>query len=373
MELALTMPPTELQRDDNPTIARAREIVLAYGWNSTSFQIVNPGIKRWFSSGSDAVVGYVTSAGVRVVAGAPVCPKGRLADVTREFEADAETNKERVCYFCAESRMEAIFAESRDHTRFLVGAQPVWYPSEWPKIVASNRSLRAQLNRACNKGVVVREWETEKARSNRDLAACLRLWLDSKGLPPLHFMVESETLGRLDDRRVFVAERDDQVLGFVVLSPVRRRNGWLFEQFPHRPGSPNGTVELMIDTAMRELAAEGCEYATLGLSPLSKRADVEPFDNPVWLRILLVWLRKHGQRFYNFDGLDSFKAKLKPHRWEPVFALSNESRVSFRTLYAIAGAFSGNATAKLLAGGLVKAAASEIRWIKRRLISSEHR
>ncbi|MEP6849197.1 MAG: DUF2156 domain-containing protein [Acidobacteriota bacterium] len=373
MELTLPIRSSRSKRDQNPTIARAREIVLAYGWNSTSFQIVNPGIKRWFSSGGDAVVGYVTSAGVRVVAGAPVCPKERLVEVTREFEADAAVEKERVCYFCAESRMEEMFADSPDHTRFLLGAQPVWRPSDWPKIVASNRSLRAQLNRAGNKGVVVREWPAETARSDPHLAACLKQWLDSKGLPPLHFMVESDTLSRLDDRRVFVAERGNQVFGFIVLSPVRRRNGWLFEQFPHRPGAPNGTVELMIDAAMQELARAGCEYATLGLSPLSKRADVGPFHDPVWLRILLGWLRKHGQRFYNFDGLDSFKAKLKPNRWEPVFAVSNESQVSFRTLYAIAGAFSGNATAKLVAGGMVRAAASEIRWIKRRLIRPEHR
>jgi phosphatidylglycerol lysyltransferase len=369
MELTFPMPSMDLNRHENPTIARAREIVLAYGWNSTSFQIVNPGIKRWFSKRGDAVVGYVTSAAVRVVAGAPVCPSGLLADVAAEFEADAAASKERVCYFCAESRMESIFVDSPLHTKFLLGAQPVWHPRGWPEIVAANKSLRAQLNRARNKGVTVKEWPIEKARMNPDLAKCLHEWLDSKRLPPLHFMVESDTLARLENRRVFVAEHEERVVGFVVLSPVSRRNGWLFEQFPHKPGAPNGTVELMIDTAMRVLGGDGCDYATLGLSPLSKRAPVEPFDNPLWLRLLLAWLRKHGQRFYNFDGLDAFKAKLKPERWEPVFAVSNEPRVSFRTLYAIAGAFSGNATARMVVGGLGKAAASEFRWIRGRILS----
>ena len=119
----------------------------------------------------------------------------------------------------------------------------------------------------------------------------------------------------------------------------------------------------------RALAVDGCDYATLGLSPLSKRADVGPFDNPVWLRLILAWLRKHGQRFYNFDGLDAFKAKLRPERWEPVFAVSNEPRVSFRTLYAIAGAFSGNATGRMVVRGVGKAAATELRWIRRRVLS----
>ena len=56
---------------ENPAVARARELVLAYGWNSTSFQIVNPGIKRWFSQDGEAVVGYVPAAGFRIVAGSP--------------------------------------------------------------------------------------------------------------------------------------------------------------------------------------------------------------------------------------------------------------------------------------------------------------
>ena len=82
-------------------------------------------------------------------------------------------------------------------------------------------------------------------------------------------MVEPQTLSRLFDRRVFVARREEAVVGFLILSPVRLRNGWLFEQFVYRPGSPNGTVELMVDTAMRSLAGGGYEYATLGLAPLS--------------------------------------------------------------------------------------------------------
>jgi phosphatidylglycerol lysyltransferase len=84
----------------------------------------------------------------------------------------------------------------------------------------------------------------------------------------------------------------------------------------------------------------------------------------------LAWLRKHGQRFYNFDGLDAFKAKLRPAVWEPVFAVSNESRVSFRTLYAIASAFSGNAPVRMFWNGLTRAAATEAVWLKHRFLHS---
>jgi hypothetical protein len=73
-------------------------------------------------------------------------------------------------------------------------------------------------------------------------------------------------------------------------------------------------------------------------------------------------MRKHARRFYNFDGLDAFKAKLQPKRWEPVFAVSNEPRLSPKTLYAIASAFSENKPIRLILSGLWRALLTELKW-----------
>ena len=344
---------------------RARAVVLRHGWNTTCFQIINPGIEYWFGPGGESAVGYVTSNDVRVVAGAPVCEEEQLASVAKLFERDAADEGRGVCYFGAEARLEKIYRSDKEHSFVLLGAQPVWRPSEWGRIVAKHSSIRSQLNRAKNKGVAVFEWPIERARNSPELRECLRSWLEIKGLPPLHFVIEPETLERLENRRVFVAERGDRVEAFLILSPIPTRNGWLTEQFPHRLGAPNGTVELMMDTAIRTIAAEGCEYVTLGLSPLSRRAIIEPFNNPLWLRFLLAWLRKHGQRFYNFDGLDHFKSKLRPEYWEPVFAISNEREFSGGTLWAIAKAFTENRPFRVFGQGLAKAINMEARNLKR--------
>ena len=345
-------------------IARTRKLILKYGWNSTSYQILNPGIKRWFGKDEESLIGFSVNNRVRVVVGAPVCEKAKLKQVLAEFESDAKRQRERVCYLAAESRLENVAAEKSGYTKILLGAQPVWNPSGWRKIVTENKSLRAQLNRARNKGVKISEWSNEKAADHPELLDCLKKWLASKGLPPMHFMIEPYTLSRLFDRRVFVAELNAKVVGFVVLSPVPQRSGWLFEQFVHQPGAPNGTVELMIDAAMHELAKGNYEYATLGLSPLSTRAQIAPFHNPLWLRFLISWARLHGKRFYNFDGLDAFKNKLRPNTWEPIFAISNEHKLSLRTVYAIAAAFSENHPVKLILGGLQKALLTEINRFK---------
>ncbi|MGE5323743.1 MAG: hypothetical protein ACM3SW_12820, partial [Actinomycetota bacterium] len=66
----------------------ARELVFAHSLNPIAYQILNPGIQHWFSHRGDAVIGYITSNRVRVVAGAPVCSPRRVHAVVEEFEHD---------------------------------------------------------------------------------------------------------------------------------------------------------------------------------------------------------------------------------------------------------------------------------------------
>jgi phosphatidylglycerol lysyltransferase len=173
-------------------------------------------------------------------------------------------------------------------------------------------------------------------------------------------MVEPETLSELRDRRVFVAERAGRaVVGFTVLSPVPARDGWLVEQIVRGHGAPNGSAELLLDSAMRAVAADGAGYVTLGLSPLSRHASLAEVWQPFWLRFLLRWVRLHGARFYNFAGLDAFKAKFNPETWEPIYAIGQGRAFSPRDLYAIAGAFSGGAPVRLVARALARAARQE--------------
>jgi phosphatidylglycerol lysyltransferase len=345
----------------------ARDLVLCYGCNATAYQILNPGMTFWFPPDGQAVVGYVASAGFRVVAGSPICPTERLASVVAAFEADARRSRQRVCYFGVQERLTRVLAMDGPLACLRLGAQPVWSPQHWPAVVSRKSSLRAQLARARNKRVVVTRWTTELASSHHLalLARCLREWLQTRHLPPMHFLVEPETLAYLDGRRVYVAQREGQLVGFLVASPVPLRNGWFVEQMVRGAHAPNGTTDLLLDTAIRDMAASGAAYVTLGLSPLSRRANLPPYPHPPWLGLVLSWIRAYGQRFYNFDGLDAFKARFLPETWEPVYAVMRGPRVSWRMLYAIAGAFSGTSPLWFIGQGVGKVVRQQVQRMVR--------
>ncbi|NUS31831.1 MAG: DUF2156 domain-containing protein [Gemmatimonadaceae bacterium] len=344
-------------------IARARALVLAHGWNATAYQILNPGILHWFSSEGDAVVGFVDHAATLVVAGAPVCPADRLLDVVREFTDAARVAGRRVCFFGAGERLEQALAPTGRWSATGLGAQPSWDPVRWPALLRRRKSVRAQLNRARNKSVRVAEWVQVDAQDRAALQRCLGEWLAGRGLPPLHFLVEPDTLGRLEDRRLFVATRAQHVVGFLVASPVPARDGWLIEQIIRGHGAPNGTAELLVDAAMRAVAERGSRYVTLGLSPLSRHSSFDDLHTPLWLRLVLRWVRAHARRFYDFDGLDRFKAKFAPEEWENIVALADAPRFPSRALWAIASAFSRGSPVGLVARALLRAVWQEVRGL----------
>ncbi|HYF03604.1 MAG TPA: DUF2156 domain-containing protein, partial [Patescibacteria group bacterium] len=343
-------------------LLKVRELILQFGYNSVCYQIINPGIRHFFFKNS--VTGYVENNGFRIVAGAPVCAKLDLPHVVNSFENEALKNDLRVCYFGAETRLANILLQRGPFDRLLLGAQPVWNPANWEAILQSKSSLRAQLNRARNKGVSVMEWSyVEVEKRSEGLKKVLKEWLSTRGLPPLHFLIEPHTLGRLYDRRIFVAFIKNEIIGFLIASPIPLKNGWLIEQFVRGLKAPNGTAELLVSEAILAFKNSGAEYVTLGLSPLSQRAGFTQINQSFLLKFLLTWIRAHGRRFYNFDGLDAFKAKFQPERWEPIYAISSEKHFSLKTLYAIAGAFSGMSPVNLVAQGLLRAVMLEAKWL----------
>jgi phosphatidylglycerol lysyltransferase len=350
-----------------PDVSRARELVMRYGYNPTAYQTLNPGFRYYFSRAAEGFAAYVPWGRTWVVAGAPVCAEGDLAGVVADVEGAAREVGCSVCYAAAAGRLRDLLAGSARHSTITLGAEPVWDPRGWGELVARERSIRSQVGRARNKGVTAGEAPAIAARTDAGLRRVLSEWLGTKLLPPMHFLNGSDpAAGPVGDRLLYVAQRAGEAVAFLLASPVPGRGGYLVEQLARSPGAPNGTAELLIDCAMRGMAARGAGYATLGLVPLSKNAG--PMGgNPAWVRPAFAWARAHGRRFYHFDGLEAFRRKLHPGRWEAVYAIVNRPRFSPGALYAMGAVTVGGSPLPVLARAVGSAVRQEVRALRARL------
>jgi phosphatidylglycerol lysyltransferase len=80
----------------------------------------------------------------------------------------------------------------------------------------------------------------------------------------------------------------------------------------------------------------------------------------------MFWARAHANRFYNFRGLEAFRAKMRPPFSETIYFISNETAFSPFALYAIGGAFSRISPVRAIAIGVVHGARAEIQRLKTR-------
>ena len=188
---------------------------------------------------------------------------------------------------------------------------PVWDPRRWHEVLQARRSLREQLRRARAKGVRIRAATHEELEAGPLREAISRLgsrWLDTRALAPMGFLVSLEPFTFPTDRQCFVAEVAGRLVGFAGVIPVPARGGWFVEDLVRDLDAPNGTGEALIDAVMTWAKDQQCEWLTLGLAPLSGEVSET-----------LGWFRSRGRAFYDFEGLRTYKAKLAPREWRPIF------------------------------------------------------
>jgi lysylphosphatidylglycerol synthetase-like protein (DUF2156 family) len=290
--------------------ARAFELLRRFGRDTVSFQGLETGY-RYFFDGDDAMVAFVDTGGAWVAAGSPVAPSDRVAEVAERFAEAAAAQNRRACFFAAEQGLVDGGLPS-----LLVGEQPVWDAARWQDGLASSRSLRYQLQRARRKGITVRRVQHRELAGGAPLREAIDQladhWQATHRMAPMQFLVRLEPLNFASERLLYVAERDGVPVGFASAVPVYARGRMFLEDLVRSPSAPNGTPELLVDAVMRSASHQ----VTLGLAPLAG-------DVSRWLRIA----RWAGGALYDFEGLRSFKAKLQPHAWEPVYLCAGYSRI----------------------------------------------
>jgi len=305
-------------------------LVQRFGWNSSSFQVLEPGY-RYFFDGDDACVAYTSAGGAWVAAGAPVAPLPRQPEVARRFVQAARRAGRRAVLALTEPRF--VTAAAPEFTALQMGEQPTWDPAAWPETLKRRSSLREQLRRARAKGVVVRavdpsELERPEQPLRRAIERLVARWLHSRSMATLGFLVQVWLFDALSERRIYVAHRGGQLCAIAALVPIYARNGFMVEDLLRAPDAPNGTTELLIDRVLRDCAARGCGYVTLGLAPLA--GPVEP-----GLRAAR-WL---GRGLFDFEGLRAFKAKFVPNEWTPIYLSYPRDQPPLLALYAMLAAF----------------------------------
>jgi phosphatidylglycerol lysyltransferase len=90
-----------------------------------------------------------------------------------------------------------------------------------------------------------------------------------------------------------------------------------------RPDAIAGIMDLLFIGMMERAKAEGYRWFNLGMAPLSGLPQHRLA--PLWSRVA-SWFFRHGDRFYKFEGLRSFKSKFHPE-WRSKYLAYPQGRL----------------------------------------------
>jgi len=176
------------------------------------------------------------------------------------------------------------------------------------------KDFRKTLNRAEREGVTFEYLAAHQvAPLLPQLQEVSESWLHSRSTREKGFSVGTFDPDYLQRTPMGVARQGDRVVGFVnVLAPETRQE-LSADLMRYRPDAMKGVMEFLFAHLLLHGTAEGYRYFSMGMAPLSG-LETRPLA-PLWGRLGAAVFR-HGEHFYNFQGLRSYKEKFSPE-WAP--------------------------------------------------------
>lgn len=169
------------------------------------------------------------------------------------------------------------------------------------------RQARARLlRRRCRFEIVPREAVPGLLP---ELARVSDAWLAAKATREKGFSNASFDVRYLEQFPVAVVCSDEGIIAFANLWCGAGRQELSVDLMRHVPTAPNGAMDFLFCELMLWGRAQGFRWFDFGMAPLSG-LDTQS-QAPLWGRIGTL-LYRHGEHFYNFEGLRRYKAKFDP-------------------------------------------------------------
>ena len=298
-------------------IARARPIIAASPWTYPNLLLAGE-LAVMFSDGGNAFVMYGQRRRTRVAIGEPVGPPGEAPELAARF-----------CARCRESRRRPVFFEVREES------QPL-YRSLGLTLTKLGEEARVELSRFDLDAPRYAELRQAGARLRRkgcrfeivaprevpalipELLQVSEAWLATKATREKGISNARFAASYLGYFPAAIVRDEARVLAFANLWQSGAHEELSVDLMRHLPDAPNGTMDFLFTQTLLWGRGEGYRWFNFGVAPLSgleREGEVT-----LWDRIGTL-LYRHGEHFYNFQGLRQYKEKFAP-AWSPRYLAS---------------------------------------------------
>lgn len=204
-------------------------------------------------------------------------------------------------------------------------------------------SSRKALRHACNK--------VERENCSFSVIPCERVgdvidqlkqisdaWLEEKNTREKGFSLGFFESGYIKKTQVAVVHKEGSIVAFANIWAGAEKEELSIDLMRHLPSAPGGIMDYLFVELMLWGKQQGYNWFNLGTAPMSGLEDRTLA--PLWHKVG-TFVFRHGEHFYNFQGLRQYKEKFDP-RWEPRYLACPRGLMLPRILANLATLTSGS-------------------------------
>lgn len=271
-----------------------------------------------FNETGDAFVMYQIAGRSWIALGDPVGPQERAEELVWRFREMSDHHAGQTVFYQASGDRLPLYVDL-GLAALKIGEEARVNLSDFSLDGASRADLRQAHRRAVRDGATFEVAATEQVP---ELMPVLQRisdnWLTSKSTSEKRFSVGAFSPGYLSNFPVAIVRCEGAPTAFANLWPSGTREELSVDLMRFGPDAPRGAMDFLFIELMLWGRAQGYHWFNLGMAPLSG-LERHPLA-PAWHRVGNFVFR-HGEHFYNFEGLRRYKMKFDPE-WEPKYLVA---------------------------------------------------
>ena len=323
--LAAAYVASNLLRPARPMRARASadDIALAQDIlrheDHTLGQVALSGDKRFlFASSRDAFLMYQVIGRSWIALGDPVGREGPGEELVWRFRELSDHYAGRAAFYQVRPERLPVYID--------LGLVPLKLGEEACVAVdqfgLQGRAMAGlrQAHRRCQRDGLTFEVAPAEAalQSYEELASVSNAWLATKNTAEKHFSVGAFSAEYLAKFPIVLVRRAGSLVAFANLWASATREELSVDLMRFAPHAPNGTMDYLFVELLLWARPQGYRWLNLGMAPLAGLGARRLA--PRWHQFG-GFVFRHGEHFYNFQGLRRYKAKFGPV-WSPRYLVA---------------------------------------------------
>ena len=274
----------------------------------------------------------------------PFGPQNERAELVWRFLDRARRSGGRASFYQVHSQTLPLYLDAGLRL-FKLGEDAFVHLADFSLKGSRRGSLRHAVNRADRDGLtfaVIPSAEVHPLLP--DLRRISDAWLAEHNVAEKRFSIGSFDAEYVCRQPVAVIYQNSAIVAFATLMTTATLADASIDLMRYSPAAPPGTMDVLFVKLMLYFQAAGYRRFDLGMAPLSGMAQ-HPLA-PRWHRAARLLFR-HGEHFYNFRGLRTFKEKFDPE-WEPRYLASQGGMTPLLVLTDVAAMIAGGLKAVLV-------------------------